>query len=180
MTTLRALIARLDDLGIRHRSIEHPPVFRVGEGEDLTRRLPGVHTKNLFLKDKSGQAWLVCADQESAIDLKRLPAAIGSGRLSFGSAALMKELLGVSPGSVTLFGLINNSGRRVRLVLDRRLAEAASVNFHPLVNTATLGVDQAGMRRFLRAIDVEPLIVDFADPAGPRRADCAGAAGEPS
>ena len=155
-------------------------MFRVGEGGDLESALPGVHTKNLFLEDKLRKAWLVCADQASAIDLKRLPAAIGSARLSFGSPALLAERLGVTPGSVTLFALANDPRRRVRLVLDRRLAEAPRVNFHPLVNTATLGIDQAGLRRFLAAHGVRPMVVDFADPAGPARADCAWGVGEPS
>ena len=180
MTSPTELIDFLAGIGVAHQMIEHPAVFRVGEGEDVKAALPGAHTKNLFLKDKAGRAWLVCAEQESTIDLKRLPAAIGSGRLSFGSPALMQALLGVTPGSVTIFGLINDTARRVRLVLDRSLADADFVNFHPLVNTATLGIGRAGLRRFLRALAVTPMIVDFADSRAPIRADCAWAAGEPS
>ena len=180
LTSPEDLTAFLNALAVRWRMVEHPPVFRVGEGEDLKAALPGAHTKNLFLKDKAGEAWLVCADQASAIDLKRLPAAIGSGRLSFAAPALMDELLGVTPGSVTVFALANDADRRVRLVLDRRLAEAKFVNFHPLANTATLGIDRLGLRRFLAAVGTSPIIVDFAHPAGPTRADCAWAAGEPS
>ena len=95
------------------------------------------------------------------IDLKRLPPVIGAARLSFGAEALMVETLGVTPGSVTALALINDTRRRVRFVLDRALAEAAVVNFHPLTNTATTSLDQAGLRRFFQALGVEPLVVDF-------------------
>ena len=162
MKTRADLIAVLDQLGVEHTTIDHPAVFRVGEGEEIKAALPGAHTKNLFLKDGKGQLWLISAEGHTPIDLKRLPAVIGSARLSFGNAALMEETLGVTPGSVTAFGLINDAGHRVRFVLDRALAEAEIVNFHPLTNTATTGVSQAGFRKFLAALGVEPLVVDFA------------------
>jgi Ala-tRNA(Pro) deacylase len=162
MKTRADLLAFLDAIGVAHVTHEHPAVFRVGEGEAIKAAIPGAHTKNLFLKDAKGQLWLVSAADAAVIDLKRLPGAIGSGRLSFGNEALMAETLGVTPGSVTAFALVNDQARRVRFVLDRALAEAAAVNFHPLTNTATTGVDQAGFRRFLAAVGVEPLIVDFA------------------
>jgi len=161
MTSPDALLAFLDRLGVAHRTLEHPAVFRVGEGEDFKARLPGGHTKNLFLKDARGQLWLISALQDARIDLKALPRTIGSAKLSFGSAALLEETLGVTPGSVTAFGLINDAGRRVRFVLDAGLAQADPVNFHPLVNTATTAVSQAGFRAFLAALEIEPLIVDF-------------------
>jgi Ala-tRNA(Pro) deacylase len=159
------LLALFDLHGVAHATLDHPAVFRVGEGEDIKQRLPGAHTKNLFLKDSRDQLWLVSAEQEARIDLKRLPAVIGSGRLSFGSAELMEEVLGVTPGSVTAFALINDSDRRVRFVLDAALHEADRVNFHPLVNTATTTVSQDGLRAFLRALGVVPMIVDFTGPA---------------
>ena len=161
MKTKADLLAFLDDIGVSAKTLDHPAVFRVGEGEEIKAGLEGAHTKNLFLKDAKGQLWLVSAEDRSAIDLKRLPAVIGAARLSFGAEGLMRETLGVTPGSVTAFGLINDVGRRVRFVLDRALAEAPLVNFHPLTNTATTTVDQAGFRRFLQALGVEPLIVDF-------------------
>jgi len=162
MKTRSHLIAFLDAHGIEHSTQEHEAVFRVGEGEEIKAALPGAHTKNLFLKDAKGQLWLISAEAETQIDLKRLHHVIGSGRLSFGSAELMEEALGVTPGSVTAFALINDTAHRVRLVLDKALAEAERVNFHPLTNTATTGVSREGFRRFLAAVDVEPMIVDFA------------------
>jgi Ala-tRNA(Pro) deacylase len=161
MKTRDDLFALFDALGIAHRTLKHPAVFKVGEGDEIKAALPGGHTKNLFLKDAKGQLWLVSALQDARIDLTALPRAIGAARLSFGSAELMRETLGVAPGSVTAFGLINDTGRRVRFVLDAGLAASDPVNFHPLTNTATTAISQADFRRFLAAVDAPPLIVDF-------------------
>ena len=168
------LFAFLDAHGIAHATLEHPPVFRVEEGREIKAALPGGHTKNLFLKDAKGQLWLVSALGETAIDLKRLHRAIGSARLSFGSAELMEAALGVTPGSVTLFALINDPGRRVRLVLDHALLQHAAVNFHPLANDATTTVSREGVLAFLAALGVAPIVVDFAG-AEPVRCDAATA-----
>ena len=162
MKTRADLFAFLDAEGIAHATTDHPAVFTVGEGDDIKAALPGGHTKNLFLKDAKGQLWLISALGETAIDLKRLHPVIGSARLSFGSPELMLETLGVTPGSVTAFGLINDSDRRVKFVVDAALAAADPVNFHPLTNTATTAVTQVDFRRFLAALGIEPLFVDFA------------------
>jgi Ala-tRNA(Pro) deacylase len=159
------LIAFFDAHGVDHATLDHPAVFRVGEGEEIKNGLAGAHTKNLFLKDSRDRLWLISAEQRTQINLKRLPAVIGSGRLSFGAAELMESVIGVTPGSVTAFALANDSGRRVRFVLDKVLHDADPVNFHPLTNTATTTVSQSGFRAFLRALDIAPLIVDFTDPA---------------
>src|SRR5580704_16565124 len=108
MKTRADLFALFDRLGIAHRTVEHAAVFRVGEGEEVKAGLPGGHTKNLFLKDAKGQLWLVSALQHARIDLKALPARIGSAKLSFGSAERLQAALGVAPGSVTAFALIND------------------------------------------------------------------------
>src|SRR3954467_6623828 len=119
MTATRAeLFTFLDRLGIEHRTLWHAPVFRVEEGLEIKAQLPGGHTKNLFLKDAKDQIWLISALGETRIDLKRLPKVIGSARLSFGSAALMEQVLGVTPGSVTAFALVNDKEHRVRFVAD--------------------------------------------------------------
>jgi Ala-tRNA(Pro) deacylase len=154
-------LAWLDAQGLPHRTIEHPAVFRVGEGLDIKADLPGAHTKNLFLKDKKGRLWLISARQDTVVDLKRADRVIGSARLSFGNEGLLKEALGLTPGSVTAFGLINDTARQVTFVIDRRLWEAEVVNFHPLLNTATTGMDQATFRVFLDRIGVKPIVVDF-------------------
>lgn len=160
------LFALFDAHGIAHRTLEHPPVFRVGDGAEIKAALPGGHTKNLFLKDAKGQLWLISALAETVIDLKRAPGLIGSARLSFGSAPLMEEVLGVTPGSVTAFALINDGGRRVRLVMDAALLATDPVNFHPLSNDATTAISSVDLLSFLSAIGVEPQIVDFTACAG--------------
>lgn len=161
MFTRDDLLAFLAAHGVEQTTHDHAAVFTVDEGEEIKARIPGAHTKNLFLKDAKGQVWLVSAEGHARIDLKRLHTVIGSARLSFGSAELMQALLGVTPGSVTAFGLLNDKDHRVRFVLDRTLAEADRVNFHPLTNTATTTVSREGFRRFLAAAGVEPLVVDF-------------------
>lgn len=161
MRTRNDLVKFLDALQVQHQTHDHPAVFTVEEGAEIKARLPGAHTKNLFLKDAKDQLWLISAEGHASIDLKRLHTVIGSARLSFGSPALMQETLGVVPGSVTALGLINDTDHRVRFVLDRTLADADLLNFHPLTNTATTSIDAEGFRKFLRALGVRPLVVDF-------------------
>ena len=161
MKTRAELMAFLDAEGVDHSTLDHPAIFRVGEGDEIKAALPGGHTKNLFLKDAKDQLWLISALGETKIDLKRLPPVIGSARLSFGNETLMAAHLGVTPGSVTALALINDPAHKVRFVLDKALAEADPVNFHPLTNTATTAISQAGFRRFLAALGREPIIVDF-------------------
>ena len=155
------LFALLDRLGVAHSTLEHPAVFHVGEGDEIKAALPGGHTKNLFLKDAKGRLWLVSALQDARIDLRALPAVIGSAKLSFGKPELMQEVLGVTPGSVTAFALMNDQDRRVTFVLDRALLAEEALNFHPLVNTATTAVSAAGFLTFLKALGVAPVLVDF-------------------
>jgi Ala-tRNA(Pro) deacylase len=155
------LFALLDSLGVAHSTLEHPAVFHVGEGDEIKAALPGGHSKNLFLKDAKGRLWLVSARQDTRVDLKRLPAVVGSAKLSFGSAELMAETLGVTPGSVTAFALMNDAGQRVTFVLDKALLETEPLNFHPLINTATTAVSTAGLLVFLKALGREPIVVDF-------------------
>ncbi len=156
------LFAFLDRHAIAHSTLEHEAVFTVEDGPQMKARLPGGHTKNLFLKDAKGRIWLVSALDDTVIDLKTLHKTIGAARLSFGSADLLLEVLGVRPGSVTAFGLINDTERRVTFVIDAALLAKEPLNFHPLVNTATTAVSKAGLLDFLKALDIEPLVVDFA------------------
>jgi Ala-tRNA(Pro) deacylase len=162
LATPADLIAFLARHGIAHRTLEHAPVVRVGEGGEIKAALPGGHTKNLFLKDAKDRLWLISALSETQIDLKGLPKVIGSGRLSFGSAELMAEALGVTPGSVTAFGLINDKMRRVSFVADAALMASDPVNFHPLTNVATTAISRAGFTAFLAALGIAPTVVDFA------------------
>jgi Ala-tRNA(Pro) deacylase len=155
------LFARLDQLGIAHRTVEHPPVFTVEEAKALRGNLPGHHIKNLFLRNKKEEMWLVVALEDRAIDLKRLGEVLGAGRLSFGSADRLKRTLGVEPGSVTPLSLVNDEARAVQLVLDRGVADGGPVNAHPLVNTMTTVLAPADLLRFFGATGHTPRWLDF-------------------
>jgi Ala-tRNA(Pro) deacylase len=155
------LFARLDHLGIAHRTVEHPPVFTVEEAKALRGNLPGHHIKNLFLRNKKEEMWLVVALEDRALDLKRLGEVLGAGRLSFGSAERLKRHLGVDPGSVTPLALVNDEARAVRLVLDRGMADGGPINAHPLVNTMTTALSPADLLRFFKATGHEPHWLDF-------------------
>ena len=156
-----ALLAFLQDNDIAVVTHDHPAVFKVEEGLELKADMPGVHTKNLFLKDKKGRLWLISAAQDTVIDLKRAHKVLGSDRLSFGNETLLYKHLGVRPGSVTALGLINDPDQEVTFILDARLWQADIVNFHPLENTATTALEQAAFRGFLSKLGRTPFVVDF-------------------
>jgi Ala-tRNA(Pro) deacylase len=161
LVSARDLFAFLDRHAIAHRTLEHPAVFRVEDGAEIKAALPGGHTKNLFLKDAKGRLWLITALGETRIDLKSLAPVIGAAKLSFAPEDVMVQTLGVTPGSVTPFGLINDRDRRTSLVVDAALQTSDPVNFHPLTNCATTAVSSAGFAAFLEALGVSPLVVDF-------------------
>ncbi len=160
------LFAYLDSLGIAHATVAHPPLFTVEQSQALRGTIPGGHTKNLFLKDKKDAVYLVVAPEDARIDLKSLHRRLGaSGRFSFGSADLMRELLGVEPGAVTAFGVINDKSRRVSVVVDAGLMQNTVINCHPLVNTMTTSIARDDLVRFLRATGHEPRVEPVADAA---------------
>ncbi len=153
------LFAYLDSLGIAYQTVTHPAVFTVGEARELRGQVSGGHTKNLFLRDKKGAVYLVVAPEDAAIELKSLHRRLGaSGRFSFGSAELMRELIGVEPGSVTPFAVINDKSGRVTVVLDAALMAHDALNFHPLVNTGTTTISREGLLAFLEATGHKPRI----------------------
>jgi Ala-tRNA(Pro) deacylase len=161
MLNPQQLFDHLAELGIAHRTVEHPPVFTVEEAKALRGNLAGHHVKNLFLRNKKEEMWLVVALEDRAVDLKRLGEVLGTGRLSFGSGERLKRHLGVEPGSVTPLALINDRDRRVRLALDRGLDDGAPVNVHPLVNTLTTAIAPADLWRFFEATGHTPRWLDF-------------------
>ena len=160
--TRDALMAHLEALGFKTQTIEHAAVFTVAESEAVERDLPGGHTKNLFLKDAKGRLFLVVAESHTAVDLKTLHKAIGAARLSFGKADLLMEVLGVPPGSVTAFAVMNDTASRVSVVVDRALMGYDTINCHPLVNTATTNIARDDLVTFLRATGHEPAVVSLA------------------
>jgi Ala-tRNA(Pro) deacylase len=157
--TRQDLLARLDQLGITTRTLDHEAVFTVAESSKLERELPGGHTKNLFLKDKKDRLFLVVALGSALIDLKTLNKRIGSDRLSFGRPELLMEVLGVPPGSVTPFALINDTARRVTVILDADMMAHERLNYHPLENTATTNIARDDLVAFIRSCGHEPRIV---------------------
>jgi Ala-tRNA(Pro) deacylase len=160
--TPEALEAVFSTLGIDSLSWSHPPLFSVGDGADFEHLMPGGHTKNLFLKDKKGKVWLVSALQETVIDLKGLARRLGiAGHLSFGKAELLLEVLGVIPGSVTPFGLLNDKNRAVTPVLDAAMLRCDRLNFHPLRNDVTTNITPKALLSFLKHLGYNPVTVDF-------------------
>lgn len=163
------LFAKFDALGIAHTTTQHRPVFTVEEGADLKAQMPGGHSKNLFLKDKKGALFLLCALGDTAIDLNAVSKVLGAGRFSFGSPERLMQHLGVEPGSVTLFALINDEQRDVTLVLDEGLFAHNPVNFHPLRNDATTAISPGDMLKFIRALGREPIRLAFDADGQPTR-----------
>ncbi|MBB4266471.1 prolyl-tRNA synthetase associated domain-containing protein [Roseospira visakhapatnamensis] len=164
------LFAHLERLGIATTTTTHPPVRTVGEARATYTLLPGVHCKNLFLKDAKGAVVLVVCPHDRVLDVnrlhRRLGPAVGAKRLSFGKADLLMEVLGVEPGSVTPLALINDRDRRVTVVLDAEMMAAEVANYHPLVNTATTAIRTADLRRFLDSLGHVVHVVDLAAPPG--------------
>jgi len=143
------LFRRFEQLGIVHKTHRHPAVFTVEEAQQHCAHLPGAHCKNLFFKDKKGALWLAVLLDQREVKIKALQKAMGAARLSFGKPELLMEVLGVIPGAVTPFGLINDSEKRVGVFLDAEMMAAELVNFHPLRNNATTTLAPKDLRRFI-------------------------------
>ena len=157
--TPEQLFATLHALGIVHSTESHPPLFTVEQSRTLRGQIPGGHTKNLFLRDKKYEIYLVVALEDADIDLKGLHRRLGAnGRFSFGSAHLLHELLGVEPGAVTPFGAINDTEGRVTVVLDAAMMEHETLNYHPLVNTMTTSIKRDDLVKFLESTGHRPRI----------------------
>lgn len=155
------LLALLETLGVDARTYDHEPVFTVVEAKRATAHVPGRHCKNLFLQDRGGAPWLAVLPAEKVLDLRVLAEALDLRRLSFASPERLLARLGVTPGSVTPFAVVNDPGGRVGVVLDRELLAADALKFHPLVNSKTTVVTPAGLLRFLEAAAHPPRLVDL-------------------
>jgi Ala-tRNA(Pro) deacylase len=162
------LFALLDRLGIAHATVTHPALFTVEQSRALRGTISGGHTKNLFLKDRKDALFLVTALEDASIELRSLHRLLdASGRLSFGSAELLRAALGVEPGAVTPFAAMNDQNLRVSVVLDRALMRFETLNCHPLVNTMTTSIARADLLRFLEATGHPPRIVPLAEQKAP-------------
>ncbi|MFO0994288.1 MAG: prolyl-tRNA synthetase associated domain-containing protein [Hyphomicrobiales bacterium] len=158
------LMARLDALELATRTVDHAPVFTVEEARALRGEIPGGHCKNLFLKDDKSAIYLIVCLEDAKVDLKAAPSRIGSRRLTFGKPELLMEILGVEPGSVTPFGLINDTAGRATVILDRAMMEHEWLNYHPLRNDATTTIRAADLLAFIRATGHEPRILSVSEP----------------
>ena len=164
--TRQDLMTRFDELGIQTTTVDHERVFTVAESSRIDREIEGGHTKNLFLKDKKGRLFLVVALSDATIDLKRVHTLIGAqGRVSFGNAELLEDVLGVTPGSVTPFALINDTQQRVQPILDAAMMAHDTLNYHPLSNDATTSIARADLLAFVRACGHEPQIIAVSEEA---------------
>lgn len=155
------LLETLTDLDIVHTTHDHPPIFTVQEGAAIKAALPGGHTKNLFLKDKTGALFLICALGDTIVPINKLHKRLGCKRLSFGKAELLYTQLGVRPGSVTFFSIINDHNNKVTLILDEALFSHALVNFHPMENTATTAIASKDLLTFAQHTHHTAVKVDF-------------------
>lgn len=162
--TRNDLFTLFGKLGITVETQEHAPVFTVEEAKAVHDGISGGHCKNLFCKDEKGALWLIVALEDSVINLKTAPAKIGSKRLTFGKPELLMEVLGVEPGSVTPFGLINDTAVRTNVILDAEMMRHDRLNFHPLQNAATTTIASADLMTFIKACGHQPRVVQVSDP----------------
>lgn len=140
----------LRTLGIPYETYEHPPVFTIDDVEKYWRGIPAVPAKNLFLRNKKGtRHYLVIAEADKRVDLQHLVKIIGDDRLSFGSAERLMATLGLTPGSVSPFGLLHGSSRDVRVIVDVDLQNAERLIFHPNINTASVTISFSDLEKFL-------------------------------
>lgn len=161
MKTRLDLFEYLARLGIKTTTVEHEPLFTVEQADKIALSIPGGHIKNLFLKDDKKQFWLLVAEDHAKIDLKKVGQTLGAPKLRFADADLLWQYLGVKPGSVTPFALINDPEHKVKVVLDKTLLGFDTINAHPLENTATTSISLEDFKKFLQATGHEIQIVDF-------------------
>lgn len=155
------LLNRLQAIDIAYKIYDHPPIFTVAEGEHLKREIPGLHCRNLFLRDKKGLMFLVVAANETKVDLKNLEAILGCARLSFGSAERLFEHLGIYPGAVCPFCVINDKGHQVQVVLDAAMMDVETVCYHPLDNGKTIALSPQDLMQFFAFTGHQPKVIDF-------------------
>jgi len=162
--TRQELFALFDELAIETNTIEHIPVFTVEDAQKVHGDIKGGHCKNLFCKDEKGVLWLIVALEDARIDLKAAKDRIESRRLSFGRPELLMEILGVEPGSVTPFSLINDKANKTNVILDAAMMKLEQLNFHPLKNDATTTISSVDLIKFIKATGHEPKVVAVSDP----------------
>jgi len=154
------LFTLFDKLEIEHKTISHKPLFTVEDGKDIHDKIEGMHCKNLFMKDKKGKIWLIIMPGDKRAHITKLQKDIGSARLSFGKPELLKEILDITPGSVTPFALVNDKSHITTVVLDKDMMEAPKINFHPLRNDASTTIKSDDLMKFIKHLGYDPIIAD--------------------
>lgn len=159
------LFRTFDDLGIVYTLYRHPPIFTVEESQAMRINWPDAHCKCLFLRDKKKNMVLAAVHEDLRVDLKKLARTLGLGRFSFCNPDLMMRVLGITPGAVNPFSVMNVKnlvdGETFQVVLDKKFAEFDAVHFHPLHNEATVGVSFADLIGFIEHFGFQPRIIDF-------------------
>ncbi|MBL4602010.1 MAG: prolyl-tRNA synthetase associated domain-containing protein [Emcibacteraceae bacterium] len=157
------LFQTLDNLSIKTTTFRHPPLFTVEHSRELRGEIPGGHCKNLFLKDKKNNFILAMLAEDRKVDMKALfkSSQLNVGRLSFASAERMVDMLGITPGSVTPFSLINVTNKDLIVVLDKGMLEHETLNYHPLHNEATTNIHKDDLIKFIEHFGFTPIIIDF-------------------
>ena len=154
----------LEEHDIAYERHDHPAVYTIEEADRLVPPLAAAKTKNLFLRDAKGKRhFLVLVGGDKQVDIKRLQALLGTSRLSFGSPKRLKEYLGIEPGAVSLFAVVNDPEHQVEVIADKTLWSASKFQFHPLVNTSTLVVSKEGVVRFLESTGHTPQVIEVPD-----------------
>ncbi len=160
-TSPDALFKILQSIDIQYELHHHDAVFTVEESAAIDRDIPGVHCRNLYLRDKKKKNFLIVAANATNVDLKTLSEKLGCGRLSFGSADRLWQYLGIRPGSVCPFTVINDPDHQVQIVLDAHMMKGDIVNYHPLDNTMTVGISPDDLLKFLVHTGHSPIILDL-------------------
>lgn len=159
--TRQELLDKLTSLNIKYKLHEHEPLFTVEQAQKISLEIPGGHIKNLFLKDDNGKFWLIVAQDNAKIELKKVAQLVNAPKLRFAHEQLLMHHLGVKPGSVTPFALINDKEHQVQVILDATLDSFEIINAHPLENDATISVSQSDFNKFLEYTGHKPIIIDF-------------------
>ena len=155
------LTAFLREHEIPFAAAQHPPFFTCSEADAYELPLTGLQTKNLFLRDEHGRYYLALTACEKRLDFKRLSRSLGVDKVRFGSEEELRDLLGLTPGAVTVLALGNDPSGRVGLLVDAQYWPSAAYLCHPLVNTATLSLEHAALLRFLEVTEHVPVIVEM-------------------
>ncbi len=155
------LLDFMENLQVSYQLYTHAPVFTVEESHQIDAEIPGTHTRNLFLRDKRETMFLVTLRHDTMIDLKKLSDLLGVGRFSFGSPERLWTYLGVKPGSVTPLSILNDTGKKVQLILEKGMMDTELVNFHPLDNSMTVGMSPSELMTILEKQGIKPQIMDL-------------------